>query len=120
MALIVGASLVLWERRDPGSSFTPDSAAAPSYVDDTNNAGIEHVYDGEFEFFVGGGVAVFDCDDDGRAELYFAGGSEPAALYRNESPVGGSLRFAQQASPVTDLTAVTGAYPIDIDSDGRR
>ena len=53
-----------------------------------------------------------------RAELFFAGGSEPAALYRNESPVGGALRFARQASPVTDLTAVTGAYPLDIDSDG--
>ena len=48
-------------------------------------------YAGEFEFFVGGGVAAFDCDDDGRDELYFAGGTAPAALYRNESPVGGAL-----------------------------
>ena len=58
---------------------------------------VDHVYDGEFEFFVGGGVAAFDCNDDGRAELYFAGGSEPAALYRNDSPAGGALRFAQLA-----------------------
>ena len=98
------------------------SAAAagepPRFVDETTAAGIDHTYDGEFEFFVGGGVAAFDCDDDGRAELFFAGGSEPAALYRNESAVGGALRFARQASPVTDLTAVTGAYPLDIDSDG--
>ena len=91
---------------------------SPRFVDETTAAGIDHTYDGEFEFFVGGGVAAFDCDDDGRAELFFAGGSEPAALYRNESPVGGALRFARQASPVTDLTAVTGAYPLDIDSDG--
>ncbi len=103
-----------------GGSAAPVAAhAAPRFVDDTAAAGIAHRYDGEFEFFVGGGVAAFDCDDDGRADLYFAGGSEPAALYRNRSPLGGELRFTREASPVTDLTSVTGAYPLDIDSDGR-
>ena len=66
---------------------------APHFVDDTASAGIDHRYDGEFEFFVGGGVAAFDCDDDGRPDLYLAGGREPAALYRNESDAGGALRF---------------------------
>jgi hypothetical protein len=87
-------------------------------VDETSAAGIVHRYDGAFAFFVGGGVAAFDCDDDLRADLFFAGGSESAALYRNESPVGGALRFRQEPSPVTDLDAVTGAYPLDIDGDG--
>jgi hypothetical protein len=32
--------------------------------------------------------------------------------------VGGALRFEQVASSTTDLTAVTGAYPLDVDSDG--
>ena len=77
------------------------------------------MYDGEFTFFVGGGVAAFDCDDDGRPDLYFAGGTNPAALYRNESPVGGALRFAQVPDPATDLTRVAGAYPLDIDGDGQ-
>ncbi|HZX55047.1 MAG TPA: CRTAC1 family protein, partial [Ilumatobacteraceae bacterium] len=81
-------------------------------------SGIDHSYSGDFEFFVGGGVAAFDCDDDGRADLFFAGGTDPAALYRNESAIGGALRFAEVPSPVTDLTAVTGAYPLDLDSDG--
>ena len=63
--------------------------ATPHFVDDTPASGIDHRYDGEFEYFVGGGVAAFDCDDDGRDELFFAGGTEPAALYRNESPIGG-------------------------------
>ena len=40
-------------------------------------AGIDHKYDGEFEYFVGGGVAAFDCNGDGRDELFFAGGSDP-------------------------------------------
>jgi hypothetical protein len=76
------------------------------------------VYDGDFTYFVGGGVATFDCDDDGRPDLYFAGGTNPAALYRNESPVGGELRFAQVPDPATDLQRVVGAYPVDIDGDG--
>ena len=114
--LAAGGVAVLVSRSSGGSSAS-SGAGAPHYVDETGTAGIDHVYAGGFEFFVGGGVAAFDCDDDGRDELYFAGGSEPAALYRNESPAGGALRFTQQASPVTDLTDVTGAYPIDIDSD---
>jgi enediyne biosynthesis protein E4 len=91
----------------------------PHFVDQGDAAGIQHAYTGGFEHFVGGGVATFDCNDDGRSELYVAGGSDPAVLLRNDSPVGGALRFDPLASPVTDLTSVTGAYPIDIDSDDR-
>jgi enediyne biosynthesis protein E4 len=91
--------------------------AAPHFVDEATAAGIDHRYDGGFEFFVGGGVAAFDCDDDGRADLYFAGGREPAALYRNDSPIGGALRFTHQPSTVTDLTEVSGAYPLNVDGD---
>ena len=68
-------------------------SAAPRFVEEAASAGIDHRYDGESEFFVGGGVAAFDCDDDGRPDLYLAGGAEPAALYRNESPSADALRF---------------------------
>ena len=99
----------------PGSAGGPP---VPRFVEEAAAAGIEHRYDGEFTYFVGGGVAAFDCDDDGRRDLYFAGGSEPAALYRNASPVGGALRFEPIADAATDLVAVTGAYPLDLDGDG--
>jgi enediyne biosynthesis protein E4 len=92
--------------------------AVPRFVEEAAAAGIEHRYDGGFEYFVGGGVAVLDCDDDGRADLYLAGGARPAALYRNRSPVGGALAFDAVHDPVTDLEAVTGAYPLDVDADG--
>ena len=91
---------------------------APWFVEESAAAGIQHVYDGDFTYFVGGGVAAFDCSDDGRPDLYFAGGSNPAALYRNASPVGGELRFTHVADPATDLTEVVGAYPLDVDGDG--
>lgn len=65
---------------------------------------------------VGGGAAVFDCNDDARLDIFIAVGEGPAGLYRNLSDQGGPLRFEPVGG--LGLTAVTGAYPVDIDSDG--
>ena len=67
----------------------PSATAAPHFVSET--AGIEHRYDGDFQYFVGGGWPRSTATTT-AGELYLAGGSEPAALYRNRSP-GGALRF---------------------------
>lgn len=90
--------------------------AAPAFVEETAGSGISHSYTGDFRYFVGGGVAVFDCDQDRVPDLYLAGGEGPAALYRNVSAPGGALRFTEVGA--AGLTAVTGAYPLDIDADG--
>ncbi|MEO6578405.1 MAG: CRTAC1 family protein [Candidatus Limnocylindria bacterium] len=111
-AASIGASMVTTPPGDAGP------LGAPRFVEEAAPAGIDHRYDGEFTYFVGGGVAVLDCDADGRSDLYIAGGDRPAALYRNASPTGGELAFTAVPSPVTDLTAVTGAYPLDVDADG--
>ena len=95
----------------------PVAAGPPLLVEEAASAGVHHVYDGEFTYFVGGGVAVLDCDDDGRSDLYLAGGTNEASLYRNESVVG-EIAMTRIDSAATALTDVTGAYPIDIDSDG--
>lgn len=98
---------------------TPTIAAPPPlFLDETVASGVVHRYDGADTFQVGGGVAVFDCDGDRRPDIYLAGGEREAVLYRNSSVVGGALRFERVPSPVTDMTRVNGAYPLDIDSDG--
>jgi enediyne biosynthesis protein E4 len=116
VTLATVGSVMAW--RGVRSSPTPAVGEAPNFVDDSAGAGVDHAYTGGAEHFVGGGVGAFDCNDDGRPDLFIAGGAGPAALFRNESAVGGALRFERLTSPVTDLSAVTGAYPLDIDSDG--
>jgi hypothetical protein len=91
--------------------------AAPRFVEEAGAAGIDQTFGGSDRWFVGGGVAVFDCNDDHRPDLYLAGGAGPALLARNESEVGGRLRFTPIQDPATDLNDVTGAYPLDIDGD---
>ncbi|HEU5324925.1 MAG TPA: CRTAC1 family protein [Candidatus Limnocylindria bacterium] len=102
-----------------GRGSTPSEALeAPRFVDEAGPSGVDHTYDGDSPFFVGGGVATLDCDGDAFPDLYLAGGANPAALYRNDSEVGGTLRFEHLTDAVTDLTGVTGAYPLDLDGDG--
>lgn len=90
--------------------------AVPIYTEQTAMAGLVTPYLGDWQYMVGGGAAVFDCDADGRLDVFLAGGEGPAGLYRNRSEPGGDLRF----EPVAGLreTAVTGGYPLDADSDG--
>ena len=96
----------------PAAAQTP-----PKFAEETASAGISATFAGEWEEIVGGGVATFDCSGDGQPEVFVAGGVGPAGLWRNESPVGGALAFAPVTSAL-ELTKVSGAYPLDIDSDG--
>jgi hypothetical protein len=98
----------------------PSSAALgpPHLVDETHSAGIDHVYTPLEDLGIGGGVAVFDCNGDGRPDLYFAGGGQPAMLARNDSAIGGPLRFTPIDDALTSISGVIGAYPLDVDGDG--
>ena len=89
----------------------------PRFVEEAEAAGVGHTFAGDDGYFVGGGVATFDCDDDGLPDLYLAGGAAPAALYRNRSTPGGPLRFEDITEPAVALDHVTGAYPLDVDGD---
>lgn len=78
-----------------------------------------HIYSGGWEHFVGGGVAVLDCNNDTLPDLFVAGGDTPAKLFKNGSASGGDIRFSDATPDALTLTGVTGAYPLDIDGDGR-
>ncbi len=91
---------------------------APAFVDVTSVSGLDHTYGGGYTTFIGGGLAVMDCDDDGRPDLYLAGGDQPATLFRNRSTTGDGPRFERILDGTPALDGVMGAYPLDVDADG--
>ena len=88
----------------------------PEFTDQTRGLPIEHSYTGDWEHFVGGGVAVFDCNGDTRPDIFVAGGSSSARLFVNVTGDDGMLSFADGTGD--EILGVTGVYPLDIDSDG--
>jgi enediyne biosynthesis protein E4 len=89
----------------------------PSFVEETTTSGIDSIYAGEWEYMVGGGVATFDCNADGFADMLLSGGTSKAKFYRNTSKRDEALHFEADTSGL-ELDKVTGAYPLDVDSDG--
>jgi enediyne biosynthesis protein E4 len=93
------------------------SRAIPHFVDETDAAGVQSRFDGDWEYTVGGGVAAFDCDGSGLPSLFIAGGANRSKFYRNKSTRGGALKFVQERAGL-ELTSTLGAYPVDLDGDG--
>jgi len=105
--------------------------ARPVFVDVTAASGIDFVHEngqsGEFQYLeiMGGGVALFDYDRDGRLDIYFVNGNRIGSdaspeirnrLYRNE----GDLRFtdATERAGVGDAGYGQGCCAGDYDGDG--
>ena len=102
IAIVVAVVGVTWLATGM-AGFGHGAAMPPRFVDEAGSSGIDHRYDGGFEYFVGGVLSWLDCDADGRPDLYLAGGERAAALYLNRSPVGGALAFedARTRSPAS-------------------
>ena len=100
-----------------GSVAAENTLNIPSFAEETTSSGIDSIYAGEWEYMVGGGVATFDCNADGFADMLLAGGTSPAKFYHNTSKRGEALHFEAQTSGL-ELDKVTGTYPLDVDSDG--
>jgi hypothetical protein len=78
VVLAAGVALVAWMPGLLGAARS-GGAAPPHFVEEALAAGIDHQYTGGFEYYVGGGVAAFDCNGDGRQDLFLAGGAAPGA-----------------------------------------
>lgn len=98
-------------------AFAAPACADPLFLDRSADLPVQHVYSGGWEHFVGGGVAILDCNGDGFGDLFVAGGSAPAQLLVNETrQPGAPIRFGPGV--LDPITGVTGAYPLDVDGDG--
>ena len=105
MKCLLAALICLWQ-------VAPNITWADPIFENHSSALPNHIYDGDWTHFVGGGVAVFDCNNDTLPDIFAAGGTNLAKLIINA----GDFRFIDAALP--PLTSVTGAYPIDINADG--
>ncbi len=91
--------------------------AEPAFVDRATDLPVRHVYGGGWEHFVGGGVSVLDCNEDGLPDFVAAGGENPVSLFVNTTNGAGTpLRFAE--GDLMEIRGATGLYPIDVDGDG--
>ncbi len=115
LKLVLPAALFLASGAANAASELPP--LMPSFVEETQSSGIDQRFSGDWQYMVGGGVAVFDCNEDGFEDVLIAGGEAPARFFRNESEQGGALHFAAQDSGL-ELDAVLGTYPLDINADG--
>lgn len=116
-ALMLGLSIVSASYAQSPADYPGD---VPQLVEQADAAGLEHIYDGPWEHFVGGGIATFDCNGDRLPELFIAGGANASALFVNRSTPGGALRFERSTDEMTSISGVIGAYPLDVDADGHR
>lgn len=95
---------------------SPVSVAQGRFVEVALDVGIEHVHvDPRIS---GGGVALFDVENDGDLDVYLTGGTGSDALYLND----GTGRFEPTliAQGVTGGIFSVGVVTADVDGDGDR
>ncbi len=94
------------------------SQAQTKFTNITEQAGIDHqfaVKDG----FLGGGVCVFDCNNDGFQDLYITGGKQPDRLYLNQKD--GTFQDILAGSGLEAVTkdfVTQGVAGADVNRDG--
>jgi len=111
------AILIFFLISHPASAEQTFAGDVPQYEEQAQAAGLQHRYEGPWEYFVGGGVATFDCNGDRLADVFIAGGMNESGLYINRSKPAGELKFALQSSAATRIKQVTGAYPVNLNDD---
>lgn len=89
---------------------------AQELIEYQDSVGINHVY--YHDGFIGGGVAIFDYDNDGDEDIYLTSGMRPDHFYVND----GTGKFTNQAVEmgfgITSQYNTMGVITGDIDNDG--
>lgn len=87
------------------------------FEDVTELSGIDHIYE-VYQGLFGGGVAVFDFNNDGFEDLFITGGNSQDKLYQNN----GNGQFLDVASGAgiyrKDNVITTGVSTADVNKDG--
>jgi len=96
--------------------FISRLASAQVFTEVAAPAGINHVF--HFgDFHLGGGATVIDLNNDGWEDVYIAGGSNPDALYLNNTD--GTFTDIHSICGInTDHVITQGAVAGDINNDG--
>jgi len=113
----------------PGCKKSASSSRAPAasqwFTDITLTSGVSFTHFAGTNYFmpdqVGSGVALFDCDNDGRLDLYLVqnGGTNPAArnqLFQQQAD--GTFKNVSAGSGVDVMGRGMGAYAGDVNNDG--
>jgi len=93
--------------------------AQETFVDVTEHAGIEHQYE-VYEGTFGGGVTVFDFNNDGFEDLYITSGIQTDRLYLNKGNGTFEDVFKGSSLEVTNEYVTQGVVSADINKDGFR
>ena len=93
--------------------------AQETFVDVTEHAGIEHEYE-VYEGTFGGGVTVFDFNNDGFEDLYITSGIQADRLYLNKGNGTFEDVFKGSGLEVTNEYVTQGVVSADINKDGFR
>ncbi|MEO9504637.1 MAG: CRTAC1 family protein [Maribacter dokdonensis] len=93
--------------------------AQETFVDVTEHAGIEHQYE-VYEGTFGGGITVFDFNNDGFEDLYITSGIQADRLYLNKGNGTFEDVFKGSGLEVTNEYVTQGVVSADINKDGFR
>lgn len=96
-----------------------DGFTQQPFVDVTESSGIHHQYE-VYEGTFGGGVVVFDLNNDGFEDLYITGGTKPDRLYQNNGD--GTFKDIYEGSglEITTKFVTQGVVSADVNKDGFR